>query len=91
MFRTKGNLKKHIQKTHEESIAIFVGKFSDQRQFEERYTKTKLRKNFNFFGKMFKCKLRGKIFQDEGNLKKHIQKTHVEKMQLLWENFTDQR
>ena len=66
---------------------------SNQRQFEETYTKKHMwwRKNCNFCGKILKCNLRGKIFQAEGNLKKHIQKTHEEKMQLLWENFSDRR
>ena len=57
-------------------------KFLDQRQFEETYTKTTLRKNCNF------C---GKIFRTKGNLKKHIQKNMKKKVQLLWENFSDRR
>ena len=48
--------------------------FSDQRHFEKTYTKTTLRKNCNF---------RGKIFRTEGNFKKQIQNKHEENIAIF--------
>ena len=48
-------------------------------------------KTCNFCGKFSKCKLCGKNFQAEGNLKRHIQKHMKKKVQLLRENFSDRR
>ena len=70
----------------------FCGKFFlDRRQSEVTHTNNTWNKNCNFCGKIFKCKFCGKIFQTEGNLKKHMQKTHEENIASFVGFFFDQR
>ena len=63
-------------------VLLLWENFSGRRQTEESHTKNTQRKNCNFCGKMFRT---------TGNLKKHIQKTHVEKSAIFVENVSDQR
>ena len=63
MFRTTGNLKKHIQKTHEEKVQFLWEKFSGRRQFEQSHTKNTCdeEKIATFIGKYLSANSVGKF------------------------------